>query len=284
MFLNTRPFYQGGRLGSPETLFFAVQHCSYNREKTFNILDPKREFEGDPDGLAMPTPDYIFALGELGKKIFIENGFSPNQVFLTGTPKYNHIKLSCKNIINNSEKRHFNVFIGSTLNLQLELEMVEAAILASSGIININLHLRSHPFAKLEELADIQSLLPHFTSTTGTLEEDLNNADLVLFTYSSVAEKAFLKGIPVWQWVPAGFNGSIFRDIPIVPKFSQVKILNKALFQFVKRPNYFLPRRDKRLVLDQCFYKDDGNATHRIAKHIFEIVRSKTKSGKVLIN
>ena len=51
LFLNTRPFYQGGRLGSPETVFYAVQHCSYNRDKTFNILDPKREFQGDPDGL-----------------------------------------------------------------------------------------------------------------------------------------------------------------------------------------------------------------------------------------
>ena len=60
LFLNTRPFYQGGRLGSPETIFCAVQHCSYNREKTFNILDPKREFQGDPDFFAMPTPDYIF--------------------------------------------------------------------------------------------------------------------------------------------------------------------------------------------------------------------------------
>ena len=90
-----------------------------------------------------------------------------------------------------------------------------------------------------KNLPDIQPLLPYFTSTTGTLEEDLNNADLVLFTYSSVAEEAFLKGIPVWQWVPAGFNGSVFWRIQVIPNFSQVEKLNKALFQFVKSPNYF---------------------------------------------
>ena len=62
-----------------------MQHCSYNRDKTFNILDPKREFQGDPDGLPMPTPDYIFCSWRIRGKDFIENGFSPNQVFLTGT-------------------------------------------------------------------------------------------------------------------------------------------------------------------------------------------------------
>ncbi len=285
LFLNTRPFYQGGRLGYPETVFCAVQHCSYNREKTFNIIEPKREFQGNPDGFAMPTPDYIFALGELGKKIFIENGFPPNQVFLTGTPKYNHIKLSCKNKIINSENRHFNVLLTPTLNLLLELEMVEAAILASSELDNINLYLRSHPSARMEELPEIQPLLPYLTSTTGTLEEDLNIADLVLFTYSSVAEEAFLRGIPVWQWLPAGFNGSVFREISVVPKFSQVENLNNALFQFVKNPNSFLPSKEnQRLVLDQCFYKEDGKATQRIAKHILEIVRSKTKMESVLVD
>ena len=49
--------------------------------------------------------------------------------------------------------------------------MVEAAILASTDIGNVNLHLRSHPFARLEELPDIQPLLPYFTSTTGTLKK-----------------------------------------------------------------------------------------------------------------
>ena len=127
LFLNTRPFYHGGRLGSPETVFMPC-NIVVIIEKTFNILDPKREFQGDPDGLPMPTPDYIFALGELGKRFLLKMDF-PNQVFLTGTPKYNHIKLSCKNKIFNPGNRQFNVLLTPTLNLQLELKWLKLQFL-----------------------------------------------------------------------------------------------------------------------------------------------------------
>jgi surface carbohydrate biosynthesis protein (TIGR04326 family) len=272
LFLQSRAIYQGGRLGSPETIHCTIQHCSYNREKTFVILDSKREYLGEPDECSIPKPDFVFSLGSLGRKIFLENGFSEKQVFLTGSPRYDHIKISKKTNINIVRDKHVNVLLTPTLNRQLELEMLQAVVLATIDLEYVNVFLRSHPFARMEDLPECQSLLPHLTLTKGSLEDDLDMSDLVIYTYSTVAEEAFLKGIPVWQWLPAGFDGSVIKEVTNVKSFTQVDCLRESLVEFAKNPNYFLPTHNaQQNVLDQCFYEEDGKASYRITDKILEL-------------
>ena len=65
-----------------------VQHASYCRHKTFLFLDPDREFAGAPDGLAVPHPDLVFAIGRHGATLFSQCGYPSHQIVTTGSPRY----------------------------------------------------------------------------------------------------------------------------------------------------------------------------------------------------
>ncbi len=85
LFLYSRALYSGKSQGSYNTIHYAIQHGSYSKEKTFILLDPDIEYSGYPDNCPVPKPDYVFAMGELGKEIFMESGFPAENIFLTGS-------------------------------------------------------------------------------------------------------------------------------------------------------------------------------------------------------
>ena len=278
LFLSSRAFYSGARAGSPNTILCNIQHASYNREKLFLAIDKNREFDGNPDMLPIPKPDFVFAMGELGRSIFLESGFPPEQVLLTGSPRYDSLKID---IVKKNHENNINVLLVATLNSFIELEMIQAVVAASSNLKRIKLFLRSHPFLKLEKLAAYQPYKERITSTVGKeLHDDLKEADLVIFTYSTVAEEAVLNGIPVFQWLPANYNGSVFRDIPVIPCFSSVRELRETLKQFMKYPDYFRPSEQVRtMILRQCFYKADGKSCERITNKILVLLNSNNSSA-----
>ena len=160
------------------------------------------------------------------------------------------------------------------MNRELEIEMIQAAVLAIKGL-KAKLYLRSHPFNKMEDWPNYKPYLTKITSSKGSLKEDLEMADLVLFSFSTVAEEALLLGIPVCQWQPAKFNGSVFKDIPLIPSFSSVDELANFLRNFIEQPKLYQPTLEtQKLVAHQCFYKTDGMAAKRIVKKLIEISNS----------
>jgi len=272
LYLYSRAFYAGARKACQDTVHCAIQHASYSREKTFVLLHPEIEYTGYPDGCPMPKPDYVFAMGELGKEIFMEDGFPEERVFLTGSPRYDHIKIQDNH--KRPEVDTVNLLIVTSLGINLEIEMVEAVCAAAKGLKSINLMLRSHPFARIEEHRKFHFFRDQIVLTNCPLDEDLEQADLVVVTYSTVGEEALLRGIPVWQWLTGSYNGSVFRDIKGVPSFCSVSDLREALKKFVSDPAPFVPKEEiKRDVLRKCFFKDDGNSTVRIAGICYDILR-----------
>ncbi len=272
LFLSARVFYQGARSGSPGTIICDMQHSSYGREKTFILIDPARELGGDPDSHALPAPHNFFVMGDLCRDILVEDGFLPGKIFVTGSARYDHIRsggsVTRKKNISAAPK----ILIVSTLNVKLDFEMVRAAHLAAEGL-NLALHLRSHPLARMEEMPAYGRYSKSFISSANSLEDDLNAADLILFTYSSVAEEAFLKGIPILRWQAAGFNGSVFRDMDIIPVAYSVKSLRQAFKAFIDDPCSFRPDRLLQdMVLSRCFYKTDGMASGRISERVVELL------------
>lgn len=267
LFLWSRAWYQGARKGSPETCLPTIQHASYNREKTFVVLDPKREFEGFPDGQKVPTPDLVFVSGLLGKQIFHESGFDEKQLFITGSPRYDHIRVRHINTnLSTSKKKSVNLLLAPTLNAKLEFRMVTAAILAAEELEGLQITLRSHPHGRIEDLPEFIPYLPKVHSSTTTLADDLEKADIILFTYSTVAEEALLLGKTIWKWDSPGFNGSVFRDIPVVPCFHTVKQLRASLQSYIQNPTAYTPTSETQsYVLKQCFHQDDGLSAQRIA-------------------
>lgn len=274
--LISRAFNQGALFGSPLTVRCDMQHASYGREKTFILADSDRELLGKPDKKAVPAPDNFFVMGELCRDILSENGFPPEKIFITGSARYDYFiqKGISSSLV--SAQCPAKVLIVSTVSAHLDFEMVQAAFLASKGL-NIKLFLRSHPFVKIENLPDYRQYSKAIVSSRGaSLEDDLNLADIVLFTYSTVAEEAFLRGIPVLRWQANGFNGSVFRDINVVPAAYSVESLKEQFRRFLNDPASFYP--DDKLreeILRKCFYRVDGMASLRIAEKAVELLEER---------
>lgn len=268
LFLHSRAFYAGAKEGSPDTINYAMQHASYSREKTFVLFDSHREHEGFPDNCSLPKPDYLFAMGELGRDIFAESGFSSDSIFLTGSSRYEYVKNT--NILRSNRPNKFtNLLMVATLNRDLEMAMVEAVCAAVQDLPQVRLFLRNHPFSKMEEHPKFHIYKEKIEISNNTLEEDLKAADLIIFSYSTVAEEALIRGVPVWQWVSASYNGSVFRDLKVIPSFYSVSDLRRSLKDFISGPARFIPGNQLRdFVTRKCFYAADGRASQRIADYI----------------
>jgi surface carbohydrate biosynthesis protein (TIGR04326 family) len=273
MFTYSRALYAGARQGSAETKLAAMQHASYSREKTFIRFDPEIEFYGKPDSCPVPRPDFVFTMCELGKEIFQECGFASHEVFLTGSARYDHIRtdLIAKDI--NISSRSINLLIVTSLDCNGEMDMVDAVYSASKDLSCLKLFLRNHPFNRMDKHNLFQPMKEHIRITRGSLEDDLQNADLIVFSYSTVAEEALIRGIPVWQWCSAGYNASAFREIGGIPTFYSVSKLRDRLKEFIDNPYPFIiEEKARKNILNKCFYKADGKASERIKSKIIDLL------------
>lgn len=268
-FPYARAHYEGVRRADIGALRLAVQHCSWCHEKTFFFLDPKSELAGEPDGCAIPQPDFVCAMGTFGEELFMECGYARDRVVLTGSPRYDHIGLPDKARPGNVGNGGRNVLLVSSLDVETEIDMAEAVVEAAHGLQGMTVLLRNHPFSRIETHPRFQRLRDRLSISEATLADDLKWADLIIYTYSTVAEEALLQGKPVWQWLPLDFNGSALVEVVRVPQFGSVPALRAALQAFVANPEAFLPReQDRRLVLERLFYRDDAGAASRAAEAV----------------
>ena len=263
-FPHARAAYAGARAAGARTA--CVQHASYGTEKTFLFLDPAVEFRGEPDGLGAPVPDLAFAMGTLGRDHFLACGYEAARVRLTGSPRYDHLRLS-------PPKRRAGpgarVLLAPSFDLAAEAPMLAAACAASDGLAGVELRLRDHPVARLSETAAYDDSRGRVPLSTGTLAEDLAWADAVLFVSSTVAEEAVLAGVPAWQWRPSGPDAAALPEAAAVPRFSSVAALREALASFA--PGRGLPDEAARArVVERLFFKADGGAAARVAAEIVE--------------
>lgn len=270
-FPSSRAFYEGVHQADWSTVRCIVQHASYCHEKTFLRLDPVIEFDGKPDGHAVPHADIVCAMGRLGKRLFEECGYAPDDVVLTGSPRYDGITLRPAG--STSKPASIRLLMVSSLSLDVELEMAESVSAAARGVDRIELTFRNHPFLRIERDSRFEAFRDRVRITSGSLADDLAAADLILFSYSTVGEEALLQGKPVWQWVPRGFNGSALAEVLPIQRFSSIADLRHALRRFVEDPKPFLPTSaDQHTALEELFFQSRG-ATDRVvglARHVLK--------------
>lgn len=273
LFLFSRAFYAGRNQGSPETILFTMQHASYAPEKLMYYFDPARDFTGAPDGQQCPAPEYVFAMGELGARLFREAGFPAEKVYVTGSARYGQIGNLPPRAAGEGVLR---LLLVTTLNTAYELEMVKAAYFATEGMDNVEIFLRSHPFRRIEDMPEFAAYRHRVIPLSGTLKENVAIADLLLFTYTTVAEEALISGMPVVQWVPGGFNGSALASIAQVRQCTSVDGLRQVLREYQDHPGRFVVDAGfKKYVERECFYSADAGAADRICA----IITAKALTG-----
>lgn len=271
LFLHTRAMYAGARIGSKVIQTWTAQHGAYCSDKTIGVFDPVIEFAGKPDGCGIMAPDRIYVMGELARRIWTKSGFCPDQVIVAGGLRYQHVR--AVRARGESRKAQISVLLVCAMTEAWDLEMCEAATLASEGL-PIRLRFRDHPSYSLSERRGFARFRTRIEVTTGSVDEDLEGADLVLFTYSGMAEEALLRGIPVWQWRWAGVNPTVFGDLPVIPTFTSVRALREALQAFVHDPEPFRPTPGvQETVLRACFGPAPAQASARIAEDITGYIR-----------
>lgn len=261
----SRAWYEGVRQAGTRTICCAIQHAGYSHEKTFLWLDPQREWRGESDGCAVPHPDMVCAMGTLGQALFRECGYPDDRVLLTGSPRYDHVAVAPAS----RRPGPGPLTLLLALGLTPELDMVDAVCAAVRDIDGIRILVRNHPFSQIQRQARFAVYKHQVVLSQGSLADDLAQADAVLFTYSTVAEEALLMGKPVWQWMPAGFNGSALAEAADIPRLATVEALRDALIMFRAHPHTAVPSLDLRhTVLERLFYRADGRAAERVAQVI----------------
>ncbi|MBF0483589.1 MAG: hypothetical protein HQL25_02670 [Candidatus Omnitrophica bacterium] len=277
LFLYARAVYAGVRKGSPATKLIDMQHASCSREKVFYVIDSQKEFNGLPDGCLLPSPDKVLAMGNLGQEIFLESGFKSEQVVVTGCSRYNKLIIGKAGTGHISGIGTLNILIVSSMDIEKELVMVDCVSAVTALDKNLMIKLRSHPFADIRKYTGFEKYADKIKCTHGTtLDEDLKFADIVVFSYSTVGEEAFLKGKIVWQWVSEGYNGSVFRDLGIISSFSDVNGLLKLIQSYRADPIKFIPNEiDQNKVAWECFGFKDGqnNIDQQITDQILKEVK-----------
>jgi hypothetical protein len=157
--------------------------------------------------------------------------------------------------------------------------MIDAACELGRRMPQLRISFRKHPFSRIEDSADFSRYRNQLKVTSAPLDEDLKSADIVLFTYSTVAEEAFLRGLVVWQWISQGFNGSALAEVFPIPRFGSVEALREAIESYRSDPlSYATPKEQRNFVLTRLFFQSDGGAASRIASIAVEALRGVTFS------
>ena len=257
---QARACYAGVRAGAPKALTVAVQHATFSAEKTFYFLEAAREFRGEPDGLPVPTPNLVFAMGLKSREHFLSHGYPPERVLATGSPRFDHIRppLPAKAWSGNGVR----LLLVPAVDLGMEAQLLEAARAAAADLPGVSLRLREHPFALLKTDAAYARARAGLARSSNSLDEDFAWADAVLFTYSTVGEEAALRGIPAWQWRPLAYDASALSETADIPRFTSVGELREALAGF--RAGLGLPdEAARRGLLERIFLSGDGGGAER---------------------
>ena len=184
----TRAQIQGIRSGNPSTKCWSIQHASYSPGKLFYQIHPKLEFVEGSGACKIPRHDRVFVMGAVAKQLFETCGYPLDAVKMIGSPRYDvsidePLLVKSKKLADND----FQVLITSSLHRERELDLVVAGMIASLGLDAVNVRLRSHPFCDLKGDKRLNTF-EKLQYSSGSLDEDIHWADVVLFTISTVAE------------------------------------------------------------------------------------------------
>ena len=161
----------------------------------------------------------------------------------------------------------------TSMNEAIDLDMCRGVMAAAADEPAIEISIRNHPRYDLTSRTGFAPFRDRLRVTRGTVDEDLDSADLVMFTYSGLAEEALLRGLPIWQWRWPGTDASVFLDLPVIPTFSSSLALCRELRDFITDRERFRPTMQvQQLVLDQCFGPHPAQASRKIAGLVSQMI------------
>ena len=174
---------------SPETRMVGYQHASV----TPSHINFRMQ---DGEARVTPMPEVILTTGEVAKGLLERQGSYPPHMFQAacalrqGNSSYHEPKLRGPRLANILVALANNVeeYVGA-------LSLLEGAFGSENGY---QIRVRPHPTIPLESALRVAPLTQRdfYSESTGTLADDLEWADVVLYASSTVGLEAVSKGIP----------------------------------------------------------------------------------------
>ena len=179
----------GMSAASPETRLVGYQHSSLTMAHTNFMLGPEEA------GIT-PLPETILTTGEVATKWLTRESNIPPEIFKTAHAlRQGQVELS-KHVKHASEGARVLVALAASLEEYVgELSFLEKAF---SGTDGYQVRIRPHPEFPLESALAIAPLAGpvFYTQSTESLADDLQWADMVLYSSSTVGMEAVSLGIP----------------------------------------------------------------------------------------
>lgn len=227
-----------------------------------------------PDADAIPRPDYIFVTGDAGVERFVASGYRPAQLLRTGSIRFDRVTEMRAAVSRQrgaaraaEEPRPVRVLVLPSGDR--DMEIVEAVCGAVEEQDGFEIRVRQKPGGDMRRQPRFAALAPRVRLTSGSLVDDIAEADVVLFAESTAGDQAFASGVPTWQWMPVAAEGSTLADSARLPRFHAIAPLRDALRAFRIDPRPFLPREaDIDRVCRYVFGASDGQAAERMAAAI----------------
>jgi surface carbohydrate biosynthesis protein (TIGR04326 family) len=271
-FLEHYPFTRALCLASNNKLdVISMQHASYSHGKTFYYLDPRHEFESSViDGLILPHPNQIITMGNRNKALFESVGYKSDNVLQYGSLRYKD-----KSEILNSHTKlmandSFNILLPLSIKESIHVDLIKAVYTAIKGILNVRVIIRNHPYHDVRDNIWVMTNLnlENIRFSENTLLDDLNNSDLIISSYSTVAEEGLLMGIPVIQWASLDFEGSPLFCDPRVSTVSNVIELHNVIKDVFLNYEHYKPSSSTIDEIYADYFSPSHNSSTLISNYI----------------
>lgn len=179
----------GSRSASPETQMVGFQHGAINPSLTNLILEKE-------ESVITPMPDIILTPGAVGKERLERDSNYPQGI----------IKSACAlrrpPLIKTSDQDHrkpiSRILVALSAGLDEYVNILTALDQALAGVKDFDVRIRPHPAVPIESALSVAPLSGQafYSVSNGTLADDLQWTDLVIYASSTVGLEAVAVGIP----------------------------------------------------------------------------------------
>ena len=218
-------------------------------------------FPGEKERDLIPVPDSIITMGNATKRIITEYG-SYNNIFKTGCA----LRQGYISELEPMKRRQFRKIV-VPLNMVRDESVLIMDFLFKSGIFKTDYKvvLRCHPAAPFEAFSDnISFEIPKNLIITNnkTVQHELSDTDMVLYTWTTVAIEALKLGLPV-----------IYLDI-LSPMYVDPLFECEALKRTVENPLELLPVIESIYTMEEeSFYNEQKRSQNYLKEYFYPLTK-----------
>jgi len=194
-FLESYPFsravFAAFKTYSTQTKLVALQHASITPLKLWFSWTQSDVTGSHP----LPVADLFICHGDMSKRIFEENGVPAERIVITGDWRTDHL-FSARVRTGTDKSNRPRILIAGTYDSEDSEALIKISAEAFRNQTDYDVVIRSHPNCDLRPISGRHGL-DYSLYDREPLSDSLAKTDIVISTYSSVADEAFVMGIPV---------------------------------------------------------------------------------------